>query len=314
MANFLIFVDTNILLDFYRVRGRDAGLSILSHIDDNLDRFVTGSQVEMEFKKHRQRVILESHGVFKADWGGLQLPAFLAESKQSRALTKSRKQVQSLSATLKSRMTRVLQNPTTQDAVYRTAQRLFRSPSPWNLGRNNKRRYAIRRLAWKRFMLGYPPRKSNDTSIGDAINWEWVIECARESGCNVVIVSRDSDYGEPFEKQPVINDWLLQEFRERVSRRRKLILTDRLSAALKTAEITVTRQEVENEEQFLKEAVRTPNLQTGSLFASEAFQRALGIDKLANRAGDTGPAVAALWKLVQASPFRAERDEPEDAS
>ena len=28
------------------------------------------------------------------------------------------------------------------------------------------------RLAWRRFLLGYPPRKANDTSIGDAVNWE----------------------------------------------------------------------------------------------------------------------------------------------
>lgn len=94
MADFLIFIDTNILLDFYRVRGRESGLLILKHIDENLPRFITSSQVEMEFKKHRQRVILESLGLFKPpDWGGLQLPAFISESKQSKALTKNQNQV-----------------------------------------------------------------------------------------------------------------------------------------------------------------------------------------------------------------------------
>ncbi len=85
-AKFLVFIDTNIFLDFYRVRGREGGLSILQHIDDNLDRFITTNQVEMEFKKNRQRVILESEKVFKLpNFEGLQLAAFLAESKQSKA-------------------------------------------------------------------------------------------------------------------------------------------------------------------------------------------------------------------------------------
>jgi rRNA-processing protein FCF1 len=59
-AMYLIVVDTNILLDFYNVRGRESGLSILKHIDDNRDRFITTNQVEMEFKKNRQRVIVDS--------------------------------------------------------------------------------------------------------------------------------------------------------------------------------------------------------------------------------------------------------------
>ena len=54
MSNLLIFIDTNILLDFYRVRGPKEDLSILRHIDNNLDRFITTDQVEMEFKKNRQ--------------------------------------------------------------------------------------------------------------------------------------------------------------------------------------------------------------------------------------------------------------------
>ncbi len=69
MNSYLIFIDTNILLDFYRVRGREAGLSILKHIDDNLDRFITTTQVEMEFKKNRQHVFLQSDKELKLpDW------------------------------------------------------------------------------------------------------------------------------------------------------------------------------------------------------------------------------------------------------
>jgi hypothetical protein len=93
-GHYLIFIDTNILLDFYRVRGRESGLSILKHIDNHLDRFITTNQVEMEFKKNRQRVIPDSHSTFKLPgFEGLQLPAFISESKQSKALARNQKQL-----------------------------------------------------------------------------------------------------------------------------------------------------------------------------------------------------------------------------
>ena len=57
----LIFVDTNIYLDFYRVRGRDAGLSVLAQLGNYLDRLIVTSQVEMEFMKNRQAAILEAY-------------------------------------------------------------------------------------------------------------------------------------------------------------------------------------------------------------------------------------------------------------
>ena len=47
--NTLLFIDTNILLDFYRVRSRDAGFSTLRHLDQNHERLITTGQVEMEF-------------------------------------------------------------------------------------------------------------------------------------------------------------------------------------------------------------------------------------------------------------------------
>lgn len=253
-VEFLIFIDTNILLDLYRVRGREAGLSILTHIEDNLGRFITTNQVEMEFKKNRQKVIIESHALFKPpNFEGLQLPVFVSESKQSKAIERSQKELKSYATKLKSRMTLILRNPTTHDPVYKTAQRMFRSQSDYNLSREKKIRFNIRNLARKRFCLGYPPRKGADTSIGDAINWEWVVHCAAESGCHVVIVTRDSDYGASFDNQSILNDWLATEFRERVSPKRKLLLTDRLSTALKLAKIPVTKQEVDAERELISE-------------------------------------------------------------
>jgi hypothetical protein len=256
----LVFIDTNVLLDFYRIRSREAGLSILGKLEQNLTSIISGDQISMEFKKNRHNAILESHKAFKApDWASLTLPPVLADSKSSRALERHKKGIRDQSSKLKRRLESVLQDPSRYDPVYRTLQRVFNHKGPYNLTRDKKIRVEIREKAQKRFLLGYPPRKQSDTSIGDAINWEWIIHCAKESGSGVVIITRDSDYGAVVNSKPVLNDWLRQEFKARVSRTRKLVLTDRLSDGLKAADITLTKQETDAEDALIETTYETPH-------------------------------------------------------
>lgn len=254
----LVFIDTNIWLDFYRVRGKQADLSLLEKIDALRPSIISTVQVEMEFKKNRPRAILEAYqGLQVSELSQLQMPAFLAQSKQSSGIETGKKRIKGQLSTLRSRTEALFKDPTRRDPVYKIAQRVFRSDSPHNLKRTRKERHSNRRLACKRFVLGYPPRKAGDTSVGDAINWEWIIRCANESGADVVIVSRDSDFGVRFAGHPHLNDWLRQEFAERVSRTRKIELTDRLSEGLRRAEVPVTDEEEKAEEVFLRERPST---------------------------------------------------------
>jgi hypothetical protein len=301
----LVFIDTNILLDFYRVRGWEGGLSVLDHISANHARLITGSQVEMEFKKNRQRVILDSLGKAKGpDWSGLSVPTFLQDSKPNKALETARKQVDAQVKAMRSRIEKVFSDPARHDPVYRVAQALFRSESALNLARDKDARFNVRRLAMKRFALGYPPRKEGDTSIGDAINWEWIVRCANETGKHVIIVSRDSDYGHSFQKTPVINDWLRQEFCERTSPRRQIVLTDRLTEAFKRISVPVTKEEVEQEEGLIEEShTFTPRLQLASvlehLLSADEYQVmnfALGLSDGTPR---TPEEVAALLSITR---------------
>ena len=85
----LLFVDTNILLDFYRSR-TEAGLSLVRHLDSIRDHVVKTYQVEMEFKKHRQKAILESHAALKAP-SVVSWPGLFSEAKPARALLKDLK-------------------------------------------------------------------------------------------------------------------------------------------------------------------------------------------------------------------------------
>jgi hypothetical protein len=251
-AGWLVFIDTNIFLDFYRARGSDS-LAILEHLDGKYDRVITGSQVEMEFKKHRQAEIIAAYNAIKTPgFNELRsLPSFLSDSKQKSGIETSETQVEAMVTRLQQRTQRLLLKPSSHDPVYTQTQRLFRSDSPYNLSRDKKVRHRIRGRAVKRWRLGYPPRKKGDTSIGDAVNWEWIVQCAIESKKHVVVVSRDTDFGAMFGKEPIINDWLAEEFHDRVSKTRKIRLTNRLTKAFDRAGLRVTSKEKKEEEEFL---------------------------------------------------------------
>src|SRR5690554_2583388 len=179
----LLFIDTNILLDFYRDRKSDVSMKFLEQIEACRDRLILGSQVEMEYKKNRQHVILESLGKFGApDWGKLSAPALVSETQAAGMIDKHRKELVKQQKILTEKVQAILERPGTQDEVYKVLQRVFKHKSPYNLDREDKRRFSIRRLARKRFSLGYPPRKKSETSYGDSINWEWLIQCSIDSG------------------------------------------------------------------------------------------------------------------------------------
>jgi hypothetical protein len=249
----LVFVDTNILLDFYRFPQSDLSLKLLKAIDENHPNLIVTAQVAMEFKKNRQSVIVDTLSKLqKAGGANEYAPVFLADTKLAKGIKKSNEEIRSRSMKLRQKIKTILGEPTLHDKVYQTCQRLFLSSSgEFNLNRQDKRRFHIRRLAHKRYILGYPPRKRDDTSIGDAINWEWIVDCSVRSGRDVIIVSRDSDYGVALGDEMFLNDWLYQEFKERVSKKRQIILTRKLTHAFRALSVKITKQEEEQESEIL---------------------------------------------------------------
>ena len=242
---------------------------MLDLIEAHKDLLITGSQVEMEYKKNRQRVILEALAAQKTpDWSGLTSPAFLADAKPARAITKSKKTITTQQAKLKKRIASILDRPNVSDPVFKCLSRVFKHPSDFNLTRDKKVRFAIRTLARKRFVLGYPPRKHSDTSIGDAINWEWIVHCAAASGKDIIIVTRDSDYGCSYDGKFHLNDWLRLEFKERISRKRGLILTDRLAEAFKLVAVPVSAEAEEEEKKLVAEKSATQSVRCGQCGAA----------------------------------------------
>jgi predicted nucleic acid-binding protein len=252
----LIFIDTNILLDFYRIRKSDISLKYLQEMENHKGILILTNQVEMEFRKNRQKVILETiTEVNKISAGNLNIPTILFNAKPVDMLKSAQKQIATQQKKIKERIDKLLANPGTQDKVFQTLQKIFKTPSDYNLNRDNKKRFAIRRLALKRFYLGYPPRKKEDNSIGDAINWEWIIDCASRTDKHIILVTRDGDFGINYGENSYLNDWLQIEFKERISQKRKIILTDKLSKAFKLVEIPVTIEMIEEENTIISERI-----------------------------------------------------------
>jgi hypothetical protein len=250
----LLFVDTNIWLDFYRAQN-EAYLGLLEKVEALKPKIIVTHQLETEYKKNRQAVIiasidlLQAHRLKKVPSVGV-----LAQAKQFKMLGQDIDKANGRIKKLQDRLIAMLAEPSKKDKVYQAVHRVFHRTDDLVLTRKDKdsdKRKSIRERAERRFMHGCPPRKKDDTSYGDAVNWEWMIDCAISKDAELVIVSRDADYGSTYDKKSYINDHLRQEFSNRVSQKRKLLLYTRLSDALKQFKVTVTAEQVKAETELI---------------------------------------------------------------
>lgn len=250
--SWLIFVDTNIFLDFYR-QGGEAAERQLKALERHKDSLIICEQVWMEFLKNRQTVIISNLKQIQKP-SKVTVPPILLDFDPTRMLTKRIAEATEYYEKVVNRVEKILNEPAQHDPVYKAVARIFRSGGKFNLKRPSKERFEIRNLARKRFVLGYPPRKKNDTSIGDSINWEWIVRCAESSNENhhILIVSRDGDYGDSYRGESILNDWLYREFKDRVSKKRKIELTSKLTLALERLDEEVAEEDIVEEEAIIK--------------------------------------------------------------
>ena len=252
----LLFVDTNIWLDFYRPRQSDVALDLLGRLEKIKDKIIVTHILEMEYKSNRQSAILEGLKQLNQQKMPPTLGIF-SEAKASKSIEKHHEAIEIRLRALKKRLQRALTHPQQHDRVYQTCQRIFGRESELVFGIKSDRRLkrVIREKAMRRFVLGCPPRKGDDTSIGDAINWEWMVRCAERHEAELVILTRDSDYGPQFEQRVLLNDHLKQEFKERVSKKRDVLVYKSASAALKHFHVAVPEKIVKGELEFISKTL-----------------------------------------------------------
>src|SRR5690349_15122764 len=139
----LIFIDTNIFLVFYRFLKSVITMKFLETIDRHHIKIIITSQLEMEFKKNRAEEIRKKYSSIAApNWQSLSSPAILADSEPAKIIDKKKKEIETQLKTLRARVVRLLENPTRNDKVYQTLQRLFKDQtSDINLFRENNQKH-----------------------------------------------------------------------------------------------------------------------------------------------------------------------------
>ena len=144
--NRLLFVNTNIWLDFYRAR-TDAGLALLRRLDAIRDKLIMTHQVEMEFKKHRQEAILEGFWMpWKKGQAGVPRPGLFFRC-QDRQGTQTRTE-QCGEENVHAEEEAPASNGATDSLprpVYRVCQRCFHKDDTITLTRAMKVRFQVRR-------------------------------------------------------------------------------------------------------------------------------------------------------------------------
>jgi len=119
----LLFVDTNIWLDFYRAR-TEISLELLADIEKVSKEIIVTYQLETEFKKNRQTAILEG---LKELNPPTQIPrlGIFSDAKATGKVTRGLKTIEKNVRTLQARLRRALVDPSRNDPVYKACHAYF---------------------------------------------------------------------------------------------------------------------------------------------------------------------------------------------
>ncbi len=180
-----VFIDTNVLLDFFRMSSGDleelrkiARLSATDRV-----KLLISDVVKDEFARNREGVISLSVSQFKKSKLELHRPNIVRVHPESLELQQLQKRFQELLKILSARVVAEAHNRSTKADVVITE--LFAATTIHNVDAD------IIDRAMRRVSLGRPPGKEG--SIGDAIHWEWLLHHV-PNGEELHLISRDGDF------------------------------------------------------------------------------------------------------------------------
>ena len=256
MARTLLFIDTNILLDFYRAPQSDLSLEVFNELLAHPDTLIISEQVEIEFNNNRKQVIEEyiKHIPVKIENIALA-PVLLSNTEEA---IKIKTEVENLTKDfkeLKKTLRSILDSPDEKDKAYQKIIPFFNIDTDLNYkNAEAKLQDEIFLKAIKRFHRGMPPRKKDDLSIGDALNWEWCLHCCSEKDkANLIILSRDEDFAEsPKRPDNPILKVLEDEFKSQVGDGFDVKLERSLTKALSDIQISLTAEQAKELDEIQK--------------------------------------------------------------
>src|SRR5690606_11056470 len=111
----------------------DASLELLHRIDGLHDSVVRSYVLDLEFKRNRQRIILQAWRSLKFNSPQISPPAYLRGSDAARVAKNKINESRDRVETLRGRVIKAVEDPAQHDPVYKCVQRLHRSKSDINL-------------------------------------------------------------------------------------------------------------------------------------------------------------------------------------
>ena len=256
MTRTLLFIDTNILLDFYRAPQSDLSLEVFNKLLAHPDTLIISEQVEIEFNNNRKQVIEEyiKHIPVKIENIALA-PVLLSNTEEAQKIKTEVKNLTKDFKELKKTLRSILDSPDEKDKAYQKIIPFFNIDTDLNYkNAEAKLQDEIFLKAIKRFHRGMPPRKKDDLSIGDALNWEWCLHCCSEKDkANLIILSRDEDFAEsPKDTKSPILKMLEEEFKSHVGDDFNVKLERSLTKALKDIQISLTEAQANELDEIQK--------------------------------------------------------------
>lgn len=249
--NMLIFIDTNIYLDFYRSTGTHFQKSMIKLLNEHKDKIICTNQVFMEFLKNRNNLIINIFNALKLpNWEIFRTPTFTNDKNIAEVVSDSEKIIEKLINALRMKTQLLIEEPLKHDDVYKFLYEISSNPSKNYLTDIHNNMPECKKSASDKLHLAYPPSKKNERSMGDLLNWEWIIYCANTFSKDVIIVSNDKDFGNSIKDHCHLNEWLKNDFNTRTQKKQNILLTNKLTHGFEMLNVKVPKDAIKEEKQF----------------------------------------------------------------
>lgn len=265
-----IFVDTNAILEFYRLKDKVNVKNILEEIKKYKKYFISTEQFKDEFLRSRNSVMKDFIKEINLKHN-VRNDSFIATLKIYPKYKEIIKNANKCTDELIEEINELIENPE-KDLVYKIFLELS--------GKYYKRTDEIVEKARKRKLIGNPPMSDKDT-CGDEIIWETILE-----NCNddLVIVSKDKTFSTNY-------SFLRKEFKDKKGKELKVVETISEAIKMNKEQPSTELENVESDLIVDEDLKKYGQLQEGSNWANIIYN---ALTRLENEA-----ALKDIYKVVK---------------
>lgn len=198
-----LFLDANILLDFYRYGDDDITeiSKLVTLAKDEEIRLLCNKHLKDEVNRNREKVLSDTLGELRSKRLAIRAPNYCEQFDELKEVREHLKEANKAHNKLIERVERAIANREIG------ADKLI--SDLWSVSHELTLDTGVFEAALHRVELGNPPGKKN--SVGDAIHWESLLREETLGLYHVDIVSRDSDFASILKPQE-IKDFLTEEW------------------------------------------------------------------------------------------------------